>query len=50
MKRSKKLHPTGDESTLAGIVDVHSLGKETGMGLNWGGLEAIVIDISKIAE
>jgi len=31
-------------------LDVHSLGKETGMGLNWGGLEAIVIDISKIAE
>lgn len=26
------------------VLDVHSLGKETGMGLNWGGLEAIVID------
>jgi len=26
------------------VLDVHSLGKETSMGLNWGGLEAIVID------
>lgn len=26
------------------VLDIHSLGKETGMGLNWGGLEAIVID------
>ena len=26
------------------VLDVHSLGKETGMGLNRGGMEAIVID------
>ena len=26
------------------VLDILSLGRETGMGLNWGGLEAIVID------
>jgi hypothetical protein len=26
------------------VMDVHSVGKETSSGLNWGGLEAIIID------
>jgi len=31
------------------VLDIHSLGRETGMGLNWGGLEAIVVDHTAVA-